>query len=316
MKIQGIKKYHDKESYIVEILKNKKEIFNGIIGTNIKNIYSEVRLNNNKIRVDLIGKTEEEPLIFVEVSIRNNCLKDFITHRDQLINILKIIGKEKFAHIVLMSPSFINEDIKDIENLIAYYNVKIYFVYMPMELALKLQDNTNINDKEKRERLYNAVTVSKCIKIASKNINMNKKFILDFSNEECGNYIAKAILKGLRKEMYWHLPIHRYKDLRKNIIKVGTGTSDIILYIYCNMRNKIKIQVDFAQRISIFNIFKDYMADMSDEIGKSIYISTNNHQIYTEIPILKNESSTVSTTIITVKRYIKYITKMYTKIQI
>ena len=54
MKIQGLKKYCDKEGHIVELIKNKKEIFKDIIGSNIKDIHSEVRFNKNKFRVDLV----------------------------------------------------------------------------------------------------------------------------------------------------------------------------------------------------------------------------------------------------------------------
>lgn len=145
MRTQGISKYIDKESYIIQTIKNKKEVFNDIIGGNIKSIHSEVRLNNNKIRVDLICESEAGPLVFTEVSIRSNCMKDFINHRNQLIKILELIGKNKFAHIILMSPDFLNEDIKHIENLIACYNVKVYFVFIAIEFISELENQVNFN---------------------------------------------------------------------------------------------------------------------------------------------------------------------------
>lgn len=316
MKIQGLKKYYDKESYIIEIFRNKKEIFKDIVGSNIKSIHSEVRLNNNKIRVDLICELEEGSLVFTEVSIRNNCVKDFVTHRNQLMGILDVIGQNKFAHIVLISPDFLNEDIKNIERLISHYNVKVYFVYIPMELILTLESNINIQFKDRKKLICNEATVNKCIKITSTTINTDQKFIIYFNNEQCGNSIAKAVLKGLREEIYWHLPVHRYKNLTKNIIRIGTGTSDIILNIYCNMTDKIRVELDFAQRLNVFSVFKDYMADMSNEVGTSISISTNRPQIYTEIPMLNNPMRAIDIIINIAKRYIEYITKMYKQIQL
>lgn len=316
MKVQGIKKYCDKESYIIEIFKNKKDVFREIIGENIKDIHSEVRLNNNKIRVDLICELDRGPLVFTEVSIRNNCIKDFINHRKQLIAILELIGKYKFAHIILMSPDFLNEDIKDIENLIASYNVKVYFVFIPMEFIFDLQNHVHLDFNEKRKLIYNKSVVGNCIKITSKTVTTDKMFRLPLNNERCGNVISKAILKGLREEIYWHLAVHRYKDLTRNIIRIGTGTSDIILNIYCNMDDKIRIELDFAQRLNVFNIFKDYMADMSYEISNSINISNNSPQIFTNIPMSKDNAITIKTAIKTAKGYIEYISKMYKKIQL
>lgn len=311
MKNRGLKKYCDEEEYIIEIFKNKKEIFEEIVGSNIKDIYSKVRFNENKVRVDLTCKLEEGSLLFVEVSIRDNCVQDFVTHKRQLINILNIIGKDNFAQIILMSPNFLNEDINDLVELIASYNVKLYFVYIPMELILKVKNHINVSINEKKRFIYNKSTVDKCIKVISKTLNTNKMFIYPLINEQCGNAISKAILKGLREEIYWHLAVHRYKDLSKNIIRIGTGTSDIILNIHCNMADKIRVEVDFAQRLNVFNIFKNYMADMSSEIGSSIDIAPNSPKIFTEIPMLENEKITISTTINTAKRYIEYITKMY-----
>ncbi len=316
MKIQGIKKYCDKEGYIVEIFRNKKKIFKDIIGSNIKDIHSQVRLNNNKIRVDLIGEVDEGSLVFIEVSIRDNCVKDFVTHRKELINILEIIGKDNFAQVVLMSPNFLNEDIKDIERLIASYNIKVYFVYIPMELILKLQNHINIGFNEKKKLIYNKSTVGKCIKVTSRVVNTDKKFIFHLNNEQCGNDVSKAILKGLREEVYWHLAVHSYKDLTKNIIRIGTGTSDIILNIYCGIDDRIRVEVDFAKRLNVFSIFKNSMADMCDEIGASIDLSPNSSKIFTEIPMLKNKNITIDTTITTAKGYIEYITKMYRNIQV
>lgn len=316
MKVQGIKKYCDKESYIIEILKNKKSVFTDIIGENIKDTYSEVRLNDNKIRVDLICELERGSLVFTEVSIRNNCIKDFMNHRKQLIAILELIGKYKFAHIILMSPDFLNEDIKDIENLISSYNVKVYFVFIPMKFIFELQNNISVNFDTQKKLNYTKSIVGSCIKVTSKTVNTNKIFILPLNSERCGNSIAKEILKGLREEIYWHLAVHRYKDLTRNIIRIGTGTSDIILNIHCNMDDKIKIELDFAQRLNVFNIFKDYMADMTNAIGNSINIDPNSPKMFTEIPILKDTKLTILTAINTSKSYIEYITKMYKKIQL
>lgn len=315
MKIQGIKKYYNKESYIVEVFKNKK-IFKRILNNNIKDIHSEVRLNNNKIRVDLVCEVKDGSLAFTEISIRDNCIKDFVNHRRQLIEILNVIGKNYFAHIILMSPDFLNEDIKEIENLIASYNVKVYFLYIPMELISKTQNPINIDFSARCETIINKSNTFKCIKITSKTIDMSKKFMLYLNNEQCGNSISKAILKGLREKIYWHLPVHRYKNLRNNIIRIGTGTSDVILNIYCNTKDKIKIEIDFAQRFNLFNMFKHYMADMSNKIDNSIQISTNNPKIYTEIPILKSKKITIDTTIKTADLYIEYITKMYKTIHL
>lgn len=141
-------------------------------------------------------------------------------------------------------------------------------------------------------------------------------FILPLNNERCGNDITKAILKGLREELYWHLAVHRYKNLSNNIIRVGTGTSDIILNIYCNMNDKIKIELDFAQRHNIFNIFKNYMADMTTSIGNSIDIDANSPKMFTKVPMLKDKNITIRTSIDTAKGYIEYITRMYKKIQL
>ncbi len=316
MKTQGIKKYCDKEGYIVEIFRNKEALFKDIVGINVKNIHSEVRLNKNKIRVDLICEVDDGSLAFIEVSIRHNCVKDFVTHRNQLINILSIIGKNKFAQIVLMAPDFLNEDIKDIEELITYYNIKVYFVYIPIELILKVQNHINIGFNEKDKLKYYQPTVGKCITVTSKVVNQDKKFILHLNNEHCGNSIAKAILKGLREEVYWHLAVHNFKDLTKNIIRIGTGTSDIILNIYCNMDDKIKVELDFAQRLDVFSVFKDYMADMCNEIGNSIDLASNKPKIFTEIPMFKNKKITIDKAVTTAKSYLEYITKMYRKIQL
>lgn len=316
MKIQGIKKYYDKEGCIVEILKNKKEIFKSIIKNNIKDIHSEVRLNNNKIRVDLVCEVEDGSLVFTEVSIRDNCVKDFTNHRKQLIDILNFIGKDKFAHIILMSPDFLNEDIKDIENLIASYNVKVYFVFIPIEFIFRLQSHANVDFNKKNKLIHNEPIIGNCIRVTSRTVTTDKIFMFPLNNERCGNAVAKAILKGLREELYWHLAVHRYKDLTKNIIRIGTGTSDIILNIYCGMGDKIRVELDFAQRLNIFSMFKDYMADMSDQIGNSIDIAPNSPQIFTEIPMFKNKKITIDTTINTAKGYIEYITKMYKKIQL
>lgn len=315
MKIQGIKKYYEKEGYIIEIFKNKKGIFKEIIGADIKNIYSEVRLNNNKIRTDLVCEVEDGSLVFTEVSIRDNCVKDFVNHRKQLIDILDFIGKDRFAHIVLMSPNFLNEDIKNVENLITSYNVKVYFVFIPIELIFSLQNHLNIDCNEKKKLIYQKPIIGNCIKVTSKIVNTNKIFILPLNNERCGNTISKAILKGLREEIYWHLAVHRYKDLTNNVIRIGTGTSDIILNIYCNMDNKIKVELDFAQRHNIFNIFKNYMADMTTAIGNSIDINSNRPKMFTEIPMLKDKNITIRTAIDTAKGYIEYVISMYKKIQ-
>ncbi|MGH4121701.1 MAG: hypothetical protein ACREV6_01990 [Clostridium sp.] len=311
MKIQGLKKYCDKEGYIVEILKNNKEVFKKIIGSNINNIHSEVRLNKNRIRVDLVGEVEEGCLVLVEVSIRDSCVKDFVTHRNQLIKILEFIGKDKFAHIVLISPNFLNEDINDIVKLIATYNVKVYFVYISKKLILEVQDHVNYSLNNKKKFIYNEPAVRKCISVASSIVDTDRMFIYNLINEQCGNSIANAILKGLRKELYWHLAVHWYKDLTKNIIRIGTGTSDIILNIYCAKNDKIRIELDFAQRLNIFSTFKDSIADMCDKIGNSVDLDPNSPKIFTEIPILKNKKLTIDTAINTAKGYIEYATKMY-----
>lgn len=316
MKIQGIKKYYDKEGYIVEIIKNKKEIFKSIINMNIKDIHSEVRINNNKIRVDLVCEVEDGSLVFTEVSIRDNCIKDYVNHRKHLIDILDFIGKERFAHIVLMSPDFLNDDIKEVENIISSYNVKVYFVFIPVEMISKFQNYMDFDFLDKEKLINHNTIVGNCIKITSRTVNTNKLFVFPLNNERSGNAISKAILKGLREEIYWHLAVHRYKDLKNNIIRIGTGTSDIILNIYCDMDDKVKVEVDFAKRIGILNIFKNYMADMSSEIGTSINISPNNNKIFTEIPISKNKNIAINTAINTAKGYIEYITKMYKKIQL
>lgn len=314
MRIQGLSKYIDKESYIIQIIKNKKEVLYDIIGDDIKNIYSEVRFNNNKIRVDLVCESEAGPLIFTEVSIRSNCMKDFINHRNQLIKILEFIGKERFAHIILMSPDFLNEDIKHIENLIVSYNVKVYFVFIAKEFISKLENQVNI-DFEKVQLAFNKSIIGNCIKVTSKIVSTDNMFIISLNNERCGNDFAKAILKGLREELYWHLAVHRYKNLSNNIIRIGTGTSDIILNIYCNMNDDIKIELDFAQRHNIFNIFKNYMADMTNAIGSSIDIDANSSKMFTRVPILKDKNITILTSIDTAKGYIEYTTRMYKKIK-
>ena len=267
MKIHGIKKYCDKEGYMVEIFKNKKEIFKDIIGSNINNIHSQVRLNKNKIRVDLLGDVDGNSMIFIELSIRNSCVQDFVTHRTELINILDIIGRDSFAHIVLMSPNFLNDDIKDIEKLIASYNVKVYFVYISMNLIFELQNHIDNGFYEKSSLTYNKSTFDKCIKVTSRTVNTDKVFVFPLNNEQIGNDISKSILKGLREYVYWHLAVHCYKDLIKNIIRIGTGKADIMLNIHCDKDNIIRIEVDFADRLNIFNIFKNYLADMCDEIG-------------------------------------------------
>ncbi|MGK0467250.1 hypothetical protein [Clostridium sp.] len=316
MKINGIKKYCDKEGYIVEIFKNKKEIFKNIIDSNIKHIHSQVRLNNNKIRVDLLGEIDENSMVFVELSIRNSCVQDFMTHRKELINILEIIGKEHFAHIILMSPNFLNEDINELEKLIASYNVKVYFVYIAMDLIFELQNHIHNGSYEKSTLIYNKPTVNQCIKVSSRIVNTDKVFVFPLNNESIGNDISKAILKGLREDVYWHLAVHNYKDLTKSIIRIGSGKGDIMLNIYCGMDNIIRIEVDFADKLSIFNIFKNYLADMCDEIGDSIDIDPNLYRIFTEIPMSENKAITINTAIDTAKGYIEYLTKMYKKIQI
>ncbi|GEM_PF-5780521 len=316
MKIQGIKKYCDKESYITRILKHRKQIFENLIGSDIENIHTEVRLNKNKIRVDLVCELDKGALAFVEVSIRHRCVKDFITHRNQLISILDFIGKDRFAYIILMSPDFLNEDIKNIEELIASYNVYVYFVYIPKELILEIQKNINIKLDTNEEFISNNLNDTKCIKIASTTVNTDKLFMLPLNKEQCGNIISQSILKGLREKTYWHLSVHRYKDLTKNIIKIGSGTSDIILNIYCNMNDKIIVEIDFANRLNIFNVFKDYMADMSEEIESSINIVPDKSKIFTEIPIFTNKTVAINSAINIATGYLEYITKLYSKIQL
>ncbi len=56
------------------------------------------------------------------------------------------------------------------------------------------------------------------------------------------------------------------------------------------MADKIRVELDFAKRLDIFGIFRDYMADMSDEIDNSIDISPNSPQIFTEVPMLKKKA--------------------------
>ena len=315
MKTRGLKKYWDKETYIIELCKNNKEIFKEILKTNIQDIYVEVRFNKNKVRVDLLGEGKNGSLVFTEVSLRYNCVNDFVTHRNEIINILGIIGKYKFAQIVLMSPDFLNEDIKTIEKLIASYNVKVYFVYIPMELLFNLQNNIYCGFNEKNF-IYNGPIIGKSINVTSRIVNIRNLFLLTLNNEKCGNYIAQAILSGLREALFCHFAVHTFKDLSKNIIKIGTSTSDIMLNIYCGMNDKIKIELDFAQRVDVFIIFKDYMADMCDEIGNSIDIAPKSPKIFTKIPILENKQTTINTTIVTAKKYIEYAKKMYRKIQL
>lgn len=316
MRIQGIRKYFDKEAYIIETFRCRKEIFKNIIGSNINNVYSEVRLNNNKTRVDLVCEVEDGSLAFVEISIRQNCINDFETHRKQLTDILDIVGKEKYSQIVLMSPDFLNEDIKFVETLIAPYNVKVHFVYIQNELILCLQAHNNISLTDKKKLTNYKHGVGKCIKVASNNVNANNLFVLNLNHEKCGNSIAVTILESLRTEMYWHLPVHRYKDLRKNIIRIGTGTADIILNIYCNTKDSIRIEVNFAQRLDIFCVFKSYLSDMANEIGSSINIAPNSPLIFTEIPILHNMKVPIDRVVSTAIGYMEYITRMYRQIQL
>lgn len=316
MKIQGLKKYCDKEGYIVELIKNKEEIFKDILGNKIDHLHSQVRLNNNKIRVDLLGEVDDGSLVFVELSIRDNCIQDFVTHKQELINILEFIGKDSFAQIFLMSPNFLNDDIKDIEKLIALYNIKVYFVYLSTDVIIKLQNHIDKGINKKSNFIYNKSIVNKCIKVTSRTVTTDEIFRFPLNNEEGGNDISKAILKGIRENAFWHLAVHNYKNLNKNIIRIGTGTSDIMLNIYCGKRDRIRVELDFAKRINVFNMFKDYLADMSDEVGNSIAIAHNNSQIFTEIPISKNNKITIDIAIKTAKGYIEYITKMYNKIQL
>lgn len=310
MRAQGIKKYSNLESYIAKAILNKKKLLEDIIGVNITYLHMEVRVN--KKRTDLIGQVANGSLVFIEISIRYNNMNAFKSHRDEILNVLELVGKDKFVEIILLSPQFLNNDIKEIESCIASYNVKVYFVQISKELIFKLENSTD-TDKvfDCRELEF-----SSYLSVTSKNINKNELFFLPLDGEKNGKKITYEILKGLREKVDWYIPLHRYKDLSKDIIKIGGGITDVMFFIYCNKEDKIKIEIDFAKRFDIFNIFKNYLADMSNHILHPICVSSKKATIFSDIPISINKIKTIDTVIKVAKGYIEYVSEMFQKIEV
>lgn len=56
-----------------------------------------------------------------------------------------------------------------------------------------------------------------------------------------------------------------------------------MFYINYKQENLVKIELDFAERFDVFNIFKDYIVDMANYIGGLICLSIDKAKIYTEI---------------------------------
>lgn len=310
MRFQGIKKYLNLESYIAKCILYKKELIEDIIGENIENLHMEVRIN--KKRIDLIGKVVNGSLVFIEISIRYNNMNTFKLHRDEVLNVLQLVGKYKFAEIILISPQFLNNDIREIEHCIALYNVKVYFVQISKELIFNLENSTDMKNIIESSKLE----FSSYLSVTSKNLNKNELFLLPLDGEKNGKKITHEILKGLREKLDWYIPLHRYKDLSKNIIKIGGGITDVMFFIYCNKEDKIKIEIDFAKRFDIFNIFKNYLADMSNHISYPICVSGNKATIYSDIPINsdKNLAKEIATDV--AKDYIEYVIGIFDKIEL
>ena len=149
--------------------------------------------------------------------------------------------------------------------------------------------------------------------MTSRNINKKNLFAFEFNGEKNGNEISNEILEGLRKKLDWHMPIHRYKDLSGNVIKIGSGISDVMFNIYCNKEDKVKIEINFAKRFDVFDIYINHMIDMSYNISSPLNISSNKASIHSEIPI---DANIIKNSVNVAYEYITYVTEVYKKVEI
>lgn len=231
-----------------------KHLIESHIECNIIDLKMEVRLSELKvrdllsqrykkqIRVDLIGTLSTGASIFVEVSIRDKILKDIEIFKSEIYNLVHYISKTKFAIIVAIALHFDDEFIYEFKNYIKSYNIVMHFLILPEEVISTL-DRYAIT--EISLILQSELTKLSCLslkKIESNNINRNNYFKVNLDGEDKGNYITKEILKQLRENIDWHVPIHHYKILTQNEISFGCGKSDEIMKIICKEIDNITIK--------------------------------------------------------------------------
>lgn len=158
------------------------------------------------------------------------------------------------------------------------------------------------------------------IELKSSNRDIRNPFKIIVNKEELGIQIIRDILFSIRQKIDDNFNLLKHKDLSKNKIRIGTGTSDVILNIFYkknkSRESNIIIELDFADRTDIWLHFKKGILNMCKFIEYDVCVTGDKLKIMSQVKISSNNKNTVDLVVSIVRKYLLYTSEMYKNIEL
>lgn len=288
--------------------------------TGFKIIKSDLERPVMERRVDIVNGTSEKTVVLTEISVRCNTQKDYNDHLSQILKTIEIVGKVKYASIILIAPNFRDEDISKIQMMVMDSNLSVNLIWLPSSFLSIVQEyvSDGQNIKQILDNLNKVDYKWQYVTLNSNVIDITNPFVIFFDKEESGIKIIKDILLKLRDRMDNIFTVLKYKCLDKNKISIGTGTEDIMLNVYFikkeGKEDIIKIQLYFAKRENICMKFKNNISKMVVFIGYPVETIGKRNEIVSIVKISAIDKITVDLVANITEKYLLYIHEMYKNI--
>ncbi|MGV8983845.1 hypothetical protein [Clostridium sp.] len=290
-------------------------ILESIVGFKI--IKSDLERTVMGRRVDIVNGTFENTVVLTEVSARCNTQNDYNCHLRQIVKIIDIVGKIKYADIILIAPNFRDDDIREIKMLISNSNLSVKLIWLPPPYVFIVQDYVleGKNMKQIADTLKDVKHKWQWVTLNSNVRDITIPFVIPIDKEAMGIKIMKDILLRLRERMDYNFAVLKYKSFIGNRLTIGTGTADIILNIYIK-KNKgkediIKIQLDFAKRENVCLKFMSNIRKMGIFIGYPVEVIGDRLEIISVVKVSDNDKITVNLVVNIIEKYLLYTHEMY-----
>ncbi len=307
-----IVKYKNLQLYFAIVIKYKN-LIEKVVNIKLVNLYLEFYINDN--RIDMVGTEVNGSHILGEITIRDSATDDYTKITSEIERLVDIIARDEFVTIIIIAPQFSESELIKITDYIKSYNIKIIFLTLSNELVTKVKNYKNPKDINKY--LEENLELFYFKEEPQTNVNRDKPYRIQLDGQIKGNSMANGILNALQENIKWYNPIHTFKNLyaTKNKIKIGTGTSDILIIIDCDMEYVVKFEVNFGSRYDVYGRFLNNINDMSKYIGYELQTGNKKSALYFDMPVIEKEEI-FCIAVHVVEKFLEYLHNMYQKMDL
>ena len=311
MSINGSKKEF---IYTLYLSKNRK-IIEQSLRINIEEVELEKYIDSR--RIDMFCSTKEDINVFVELQLST---ADNV-HFNQLIKIANSEYTGKNFILVWIATEFNEEILRKLLCEIEKTNKNIEFVAIILnkETFQLIEELNSTNEFEVIGRLGVLDKVDKQLMVYKRTYTLknssayseiyNIEVINDDVSKSCYN-LLKDLLKEMRTQISYYLPIYRSKEFQGNKINLGAGAHDISYSIGINRYNYLFIELRFSnnQRSIYCNLLKE-KEHIDDHFDYRLQWDNKFCKISTFILLQQDNSRQVKEAVRVLDKYIRHFSK-------